>query len=157
MEFGATYPFENTNPFQISEEELGKYKGNFGVSLKGLDKKEQFALLPSYSRTEKEFPNWKKNYIRKSRLFFKNYKDIILDIVEKIAAFEYQSWQKLEWNVGSGERDIYKYILQFRASGIRVKNQDFFPSIVCSTTQIPIIGWQKRYLTPAEGLKLRNH
>lgn len=63
MEFGATYPFEETFPFQLSAEELGKYKGNFGKSLKDLDKKEQFKLLPSYAKVEEEFPDWKNNEI----------------------------------------------------------------------------------------------
>lgn len=47
-------------------------------------------------------------------------------------------------------------ILQFRPSGIRVKKVDFFPSLVCTNTQIPIIGWQKRYITKEEGLKLQS-
>ena len=46
--------------------------------------------------------------------------------------------------------------MQFRASGIRVKKTDFFPSLVCTNTQIPIIGWEKRYITTAEGLKLQS-
>jgi DNA (cytosine-5)-methyltransferase 1 len=46
--------------------------------------------------------------------------------------------------------------LQFRASGIRVKKPDLFPSLVCSNTQIPIIGWQNRYITKKEGLELQS-
>jgi len=67
-----------------------------------------------------------------------------------------QSWQKLEWNVGESNRVITDYILQFRASGIRVKKVDFFPSLVCTNTQIPIIAWQERYLTKEEGMKLQS-
>jgi DNA (cytosine-5)-methyltransferase 1 len=67
-----------------------------------------------------------------------------------------QSWQKLEWNVGDSKRKITDYILQFRASGIRVKKANFFPSLVCTNTQIPIIGWQKRYISKHEGLKLQS-
>jgi len=62
----------------------------------------------------------------------------------------------LEWNVGENERNITNYILQFRASGLRVKKVDFFPSLVCTNTQIPIIGWQNRYITKKEGLKLQS-
>ncbi len=67
-----------------------------------------------------------------------------------------QSWQKLEWNVGNNKRNINNYILQFRASGIRIKKINFFPSLVCTSTQIPIIGWQNRYITKEEGLKLQS-
>lgn len=156
MEFGATYPFENPFPFQLSEDELGKYKGNFGKSLKGLNKDEQFKLLPSYARVDHEFPSWKQTYIRNSRNFYAENRKYILDIVKKIAKLENQSWQKLEWNVGDGNRNIYDYILQFRASGVRVKKVDFFPSLVCTNTQIPIIGWLKRYISKEEGLKLQS-
>lgn len=156
MEFGATYPFEETFPFQLSEEELGKYKGGFGKNLKGLSKEAQFKLLPSYARVENEFPDWKKSYIRQSRKFYEDNKKYVRHIVKNIAKYESQSWQKLEWNVGKGNRNIRDYILQFRASGIRVKKVDFFPSLVCTTTQIPIIGWQERYITKEEGLKLQS-
>jgi DNA (cytosine-5)-methyltransferase 1 len=57
--------------------------------------------------------------------------------------------------VGDNERNLFNYILQFRASGIRIKKTDYFPSLVCTTTQVPIIGWQNRYITKEEGLKLQ--
>ncbi|OWP87410.1 DNA (cytosine-5-)-methyltransferase [Flavobacterium covae] len=156
MEFGATYPYEDEFPFIMSEFELGKYKGNFGKSLANMSKKLQFENLPSYARVEKEFPIWKKRYIKESRNFYLENKKHINNVVKKIANLPSQSWQKLEWNVGENERDIFKYILQFRASGIRVKKVDYFPSLVCTSTQIPIIGWQKRYITKEEGLKLQS-
>lgn len=156
MEFGATYPFEDEYPFIMKEEDLGKYKGNFGKSLVGLPKHLQFKNLPSYARVQEEFPTWKKRYIRESRNFYIENKKYIKDVVKKISNLPSQSWQKLEWNVGEGERDIFKYILQFRASGIRVKKADYFPSLVCTSTQIPIIGWQKRYITKEEGLRLQS-
>ncbi len=83
-------------------------------------------------------------------------KKYIKEIVERLSKYQSQSWQKLEWNVGDGKRKINNYILQFRASGIRIKKVNFFPSLVCTNTQIPIIGWQKRYITKAEGLKLQS-
>lgn len=156
MEFGATYPFEETYPHLLSEEELAKYKGNFGCSLKGMTKDEQLANLPSYARVEDEFPDWKQRYIKQSRKFYKDNREHIQFAVSEIAKLPSQSWQKLEWNVGDGKRKINNYILQFRASGIRVKKTDFFPSLVCTNTQIPIIGWEKRYITTAEGLKLQS-
>jgi DNA (cytosine-5)-methyltransferase 1 len=156
MEFGATYPFEETYPHLLSAEELSRYKGNFGCSLKGMTKAEQLAKLPSYARVEDEFPDWKQRYIKQSRKFYKDNKEHIQFVVSEIAKLPSQSWQKLEWNVGEGKRKINNYILQFRASGIRVKKTDFFPSLVCTNTQIPIIGWENRYITTAEGLKLQS-
>lgn len=156
MEFGATYPYSGKYPHTMSAKELGEYKGNFGVSLRGLTKPEQIALLPSYTRVNRAYPNWKKRYIEQNRGFYKENKKHIADVVKKISKFSFQSWQKLEWNVGVAERDITKYILQFRASGIRVKKANYFPSLVCTNTQIPIIGWQGRYITRTEGAKLQS-
>lgn len=156
MEFGATYPFEEKYPHTLSEKELGKYKGCFGKELKGLSKPEQMKLLPSYAKVESKFPSWKKSYIARSRKFYEDNKECLRDVVSRIAEYESQSWQKLEWNVGDGSRNISEYIIQFRASGIRVKKVDFFPSLVCTNTQIPIIGWENRYITKKEGLRLQS-
>lgn len=156
MEFGATYPYEKSYPLKLSANELAEFKGNFGCSLKGLTKEEQKEKLPSYARVEKAFPDWKRSYIKQSRAFYEDNKKYVRDVVKEIAKYPSQSWQKLEWNVGSNKRKINDYILQFRASGIRIKKVDFFPSLVCTNTQIPIIGWQKRYITKEEGLKLQS-
>lgn len=156
MEFGATYAFDPVVPYRMKVEELGRRKGNFGVSLKGLTKKEQLQLLPSYARTKKKFPEWKKRWIKQNRDFYRENKRYIENVVQEIAKLPAQSWQKLEWNVGDAQRAISNYILQFRASGLRVKKADCFPSLVVPSTQIPIIGWQNRYITPDEGLRLQS-
>lgn len=156
MEFGATYPYEETIPHKMHVRDLGNYKGNFGISLQGMTRKEQLYNLPSYSRTTKKFPDWKTRWIGFNRQFYQDNKRYIKKVVEEIAELPYQSWQKLEWNVGDNKRKIKNYILQFRASGIRVKSADCFPSLVCTNTQVPIIGWKNRYLTKEEGLKLQS-
>ncbi len=156
MEFGATYPYEKSYPLKLSTDELSEFKGNFGCSLKGISKEEQKARLPSYARIEKAFPDWKRSYIKQSRDFYQDNKKYVHDVVKEISKYPSQSWQKLEWNVGDSKRKITDYILQFRASGIRIKKVNFFPSLVCTNTQRPIIGWQKRYITKKEGLKLQS-
>ena len=40
-------------------------------------------------------------------------------------------------------------MIQFRPSGIRVKRTNYIPALV-AIAQIPIIGWQKRRMTPKE-------
>jgi DNA (cytosine-5)-methyltransferase 1 len=156
MEFGATYPYDKSYPLKLSTNDLGQFRGNFGKSLEGMTKPEQEANLPSYARVKKAFPDWKRNYIKQNRAFYEDNKNYVDDVIKEIAKYPSQSWQKLEWNVGDSERQINNYILQFRASGIRIKKVNFFPSLVCTNTQIPIIGWQKRYLTKEEGLKLQS-
>lgn len=156
MEFGADYPFEDIYPHKMTKKELAKYKGNFGVSLDNMPVKEQMLNLPSYARVTKKFPEWKKKYIRKNRAFYKENRKHIDKVIAKISELPSQSWQKLEWNVGESERIIYNYFLQFRASGIRIKQPNFFPSLVCTNTQKPIIGWEKRYISQKEALRLQS-
>lgn len=156
MEFGATYTFEEVVPFRMKVGELGKQRGNFGVSLKNLTKNEQLNLLPSYARTKKKFPDWKEKWIKQNRKFYRENKPYVNSVVSQIAKLPSQSWQKLEWNVGAAQKVITDYILQFRASGLRVKKADCFPSLVVPSTQIPIIGWEGRYITKDEGLRLQS-
>jgi DNA (cytosine-5)-methyltransferase 1 len=160
MEFGATYPIEDgKTPTQLTEKELGNYKGIFGKSLKGLTKDEQYKLLPSHAFNTDEkgnFPDWKKRYIKQSRDFYINYETELKSVVAKIAKLPVASWHKLEWNVGEGDRNLHNYIIQFRASGIRLKKTNTSPSLVCSNTQIPIIGWENRYITKTEGARLQS-
>ncbi|MEK6571395.1 MAG: DNA cytosine methyltransferase, partial [Bacteroidota bacterium] len=57
----------------------------------------------------------------------------------------------------SGKRDVWKYIIQFRASGVRVKKPTSSPSLVAMTsTQVPIVAWEKRYMTPRECARLQS-
>jgi DNA (cytosine-5)-methyltransferase 1 len=74
MEFGATYPITGKAPYKLNSEELGKYKGAFGISLYGLKKSAQIALLPSYARyKENKFPLWKQKYLLGIREFLNRY------------------------------------------------------------------------------------
>jgi len=157
MEFGATYPFEKQTPFASTTRKIGASKGSFGIPLKGMSREEKFANLPSYARTEEdEFPTWKKHYIRSNRAFYDQYKQYINPVVEKIKELNVPSWQKFEWNVQGGERKVRNYIIQFRGSGVRLKRTDFFPSLVTVSTQIPILGWEERYITPREGARIQS-
>ena len=157
MEFGATYPFEETTPFASSTKVLSKVHGNFGISLKGMSREEKFENLPSYARREQEeFPTWKKHYIRSNRAFYEKHKHRIEPVVKQLQELGVASWQKFEWNVQGGERTIRNYIIQFRGSGVRLKRTDFFPSLVTVSTQIPILGWEERYITPREGARIQS-
>ena len=46
-------------------------------------------------------------------------------------------------------------IVQFRPSGIRVKQPTYSPALVLTTTQIPIFPWLERYMTRKEAAKLQ--
>lgn len=162
MEWGATYPFESTTPFALKEEYgldgLKGFKGSHGRKI-GLPRTLQgrWDLLPSHARTEqKEFPDWKKKFIRYNRNFYQENKEWIDEWLPQILEFP-SSLQKLEWNMRAGPRNIWQYVIQFRASGVRVKQRSTAPSLIAMTdTQVPIIGWEKRYMTPRECARLQS-
>lgn len=162
MEWGATYPFEDETPFARKKEfgldGLKGFKGSHGVKLghlRTLD--ERWNALPSHARTEmKKFPKWKKDFIRQNRKFYEDNKSWIEPWQEQILKFP-SSLQKFEWNVQGGKRDIWQYVIQFRASGVRVKRRTTAPSLIAMTdTQVPIIAWEKRYMTPGECARLQS-
>ena len=157
MEFGADYPYEETTPHALGVDELRKYKGNHGIPLAGLSDDEVMLALPSYARRQQQqFPTWKIRYIRQNRELYETHKNWIDKWMPKISDFP-QSYQKFEWNCQDEERDIWKLVIQLRASGVRVKKRTTAPSLVAmSNTQVPIIGWEKRYMTPRECARLQS-
>jgi DNA (cytosine-5)-methyltransferase 1 len=157
MEFGATYPFEKTTPHKLRPTGLRGYRGTHGKVLRTVSADERIKWLPSHARTKQaRFPKWKVQFIRQNRELFQRHKKWIKPWLPKILAFP-SSLQKLEWNCKGEERDIWKYVIQFRASGVRVKRPTTAPSLIAmTTTQVPIIAWQKRYMTPRECARLQS-
>ncbi len=155
MEFGADYPYADRTPFSVLSEKgtrgLTKFRGAHGVPLKQFKPEDRWAVLPSHARTEQlEFPKWKQNFIRQNREFYAGNRKWIDPWLPKVLAFP-SSLQKFEWNIKGGVRDIWRYVVQFRASGVRIKRPTTAPSLIAMTdTQVPIIGWEKRYMTPKE-------
>ena len=155
MEFGATYPYDEI-PYQLTQKELGKYKGSFGADLKNLSKTEQLKLIPNYSKNNKKFPPWKKYFIEQNRSLYLSHKNKIDKVLPLIVEIPFPTLQKLEWNAGNSKRKIRDFLIQFRPSGIRIRKPISFPTLVTSATQNPVIGWQNRYLTREEALKLQS-
>ncbi|MFA5411292.1 MAG: DNA (cytosine-5-)-methyltransferase [Candidatus Omnitrophota bacterium] len=157
MEFGATYPYRDKTPHAIGKYGLRKYRGSHGKTLKYVTPKDRTKALPSYARVKRrKFPLWKVEFIQKNRDFYKKHKSWIRKWKHKILKFP-PSLQKLEWNCKGGERDVWSHVIQFRASGVRVKRPAYSPSLIAMTaTQVPIIAWEKRYMTPRECARLQS-
>ncbi|HGM7308611.1 TPA: DNA cytosine methyltransferase [Stenotrophomonas maltophilia] len=162
MEWGASYPYERSTPYSLVRKHgvdgLKGFRGSHGVktgSMKSLEKR--WSSLPSHARTADEvFPKWKQDFIRQNRKFYEDNKEWIDQWLPKILKFP-SSLQKLEWNIKGGNRDIWDHVIQFRASGVRIKRRTTAPSLIAMTdTQVPIIGWQKRYMTPHECARLQS-
>lgn len=157
-EFGATYPYEETTPEALGVDELREsgYLGNHGIPLAGLTDEEIWQNLPAYAkRGQDKFPVWKVHYIKQNREFYTTYKDRIDKWIPQILDFP-RSHQKFEWNCKGEERNIWNLIIQFRGSGVRVKKPQTAPTLVVRSTQVPIIGWEKRYMTPKECARLQS-
>jgi DNA (cytosine-5)-methyltransferase 1 len=159
MEFGATYPYEKITPARMAFHDLKAYRGSFGQRLSdAADIKDLFSFLPSHARRDQQvFPDWKIRFIRKSREFYQQHQNWLDDWIPNIRTFS-SSLQKLEWNCQSEKvRNIRRYILQIRPSGVRVKRRTTAPSLVAmTTTQVPIIAWEDRYVTVRECIRLQS-
>lgn len=170
MEFGATYPFMDATPPAVWERRR-KYglsgmhvRGSFGFELDGLSILEQQARIPSHSRRQGdfEFPRWKRTFIRQNREFYRANVDWITRWMNKWQPWEFpSSLQKMEWNAQGEERDIDNFVLQIRASGLRIKRPTTAPSLVAfAQTQVPILGanlaGERRYMTPRECANLQS-
>lgn len=168
MEFRATYPYKDATPPALWKEQgtrgLNRYRGSFGFELKGLGLDGQYELIPSHSRRggDYHFPDWKQKFIRQNRQFYCANRPWIDPWLEKWQPWTMSSsFQKFEWNAQGGERRIDKYVLQVRASGIRVKRTATAPSLIAMTqTQVPILGAEiagrRRYMTPEECAELQS-
>lgn len=156
MEFGATYPYETKSPFAVGVDLLRQFRGAHGQPLAELHDEAIFATLPSYARvSQSEFPQWKTQFIRLNRALYEQHRQWIDAWRPQLLQFP-ASFQKLEWNAKGEVRDLNKLVLQVRASGLRAKRDTTAPSLVAMTsTQVPIITWEQRYMTPRECARLQ--
>ena len=97
--------------------------------------------LPKYARTDKDkvFPKWKIRYIEQNREFYLRNQEWLDVWLQNVQDFE-NSHLKLEWNCGPrATTTLDDKIIQFRASGIRVKLPNFAPALNLVGTQVPIL------------------
>jgi len=157
-EFGQTYPFEDVVPLSSDRGELAEHLQVKDDGDSPPTKDELAARLPSYARQEAgQFASWKRRFIRQNRAFYEDVRDHLpsswLDTLrESFPA----SLRKLEWNCKGEKRDLWACVLQFRPSGIRAKRYTSIPALVAmTTTQIPILGPERRYVSRTEALRLQ--
>lgn len=107
-----------------------------------------------------DMPEWKQILVWKSREIYNN-NFAFIDAWAKKHKMTERSLihQKFEWNASRDCTSIKEGITQFRQSGVRVKNPDYFPSLV-AMNNTPIV-WDDsakkyRYLSPKEAAKLQS-
>ena len=156
-EFGSTYPYEHTTPWAMRHGYLRQHRGSHGRLLETVPRDELLLALPSYARTKEErFPSWKRSFIRLNRDLYRRHKHWITGWLPQIMPFP-PSWQKLD-GIARAKRGISgSTVIQLRASGVRVKRPTTAPSLVAMTsTQVPIIAWERRYMTARECARLQS-
>lgn len=100
-------------------------------------------------------PNWKVVFLRKNSEFYSANKKILNGWLKNWNYLEDfpTSRRKFEWQA-QDLNSIYKGLIQFRPSGIRVKKATYTPALV-AMTQTSIYGPQKRRLTVRETARLQ--
>lgn len=167
MEFGATYDYEDVPPCHQSKKQLKGKRGKLGRIITGNSHKEMMEQLPIYAQDTRpdgeQFQEWKKRYIKQNREFYEANKRWIDPWIINIQNLQ-NSHMKFEWNCGkNADMTLEDKIIQFRASGIRVKLPTFSPALNLVGTQIPIFPWVHvpnsdlpgRYMTVKEAAKIQ--
>ncbi|XPV68807.1 MAG: DNA cytosine methyltransferase [Halarcobacter sp.] len=155
-EFGANYPIEFS---KLTLNEMKRYKGAWGVPLsKCKTWNEIFELLPHYiDRKMKKPVKWISTSLASSREIYNSSPNTFNPFIKELKASP-QSWQKLQWQSDRSlsKKNLWEHLIQFRASGIRIIRANSAPSLISmTTTQIPILGLEKRYLNSKEAACLQ--
>ena len=127
---------------------------NNGEKLPGLPLWTEYWKPRNQIRLSRDIPDWKKRFIeRNSEFYIQNRRWI--DPWMKGANLEnlIPSYRKFEWQA-QGYRNIYKCLIQFRPSGIRVKAPNYVPTFV-AMAQTPVLGWERRALSVSEAKALQ--
>ena len=102
----------------------------------------------------RDTPDWKRRFINLNNEFYQVNKTWIDDWMnENDFNSLIPSYRKFEWQAKE-IKDIRECLIQFRPSGIRVKNPSYVPTFV-AMAQTPVLGWEERTLTIGEAKVLQ--
>lgn len=167
MEFGADYDYQEIPPCHQKAKQLKGKRGKLGRVITGKSHKQMMEQLPIYAQDKRkegeQFQDWKIRYIRENRDFYEANRRWIDTWINNIQDLQ-NSHMKFEWNCGKKvSMTLDDKIIQFRASGIRVKLPSFSPALNLVGTQIPIFPWVRvpdselrgRYMTVKEAARIQ--
>jgi len=154
---------------KLSDEEYEEYKitekeeevlDAWNAFIKGINK--SVIGFPIWSdefgdnRDISDLPDWKQDFINKNRKLYNENKVFIDKWLKKYKIRSFiPTYRKFEWQVANKITDVYDGIIQFRPSGIRVKQPTESPTLV-AMVHVPIIGKYKRRITINEARKLQS-
>ena len=154
-EFGATYEYEDKTPYSVGMNNLRNRLGSFGRNLDVLLDEDVWRRLPSYTRRKQfKFPEWKIRTISQNRIFYENNKQKLDTWKYEISKFA-PTMRKLIWPLRMRNTSIWDSILQLKPSGVAIFNSDLSPTFITKKSAVPIIAWERRYLTLVEMRRLQ--
>lgn len=106
--------------------------------------------------TGPDVPDWKANFHVKNSALYLDNKDWIDAWIRRWGVKGFPpSRRKFEWQAKGHEPDVWKLVIHFRPSGIRVKPPTYLPALV-AITQTSVIGSRRRRITPREAARLQS-
>ena len=105
-------------------------------------------------KVPKNTPEWKQQFIVRNTVLYESNKTWINKWVKKHQLNNFiASHRKFEWQ-GKNSKSVYECLIQFRPSGIRVKEPTYVPAFV-AITQTPVLGWELRELSESEAIRIQ--
>jgi len=105
-------------------------------------------------RIPRDTPVWKRQFIEKNISLFETNQSWISNWKDKYYLEEFiPSHRKFEWQ-GKDSKSIFDCLIQFRPSGIRVKEPTYVPAFV-AMAQTPVLGWELRELSENEASRIQ--
>ena len=145
---------EKKNALKMWNEFLLTYREFNNANPPGLPMWSEFWDLRKNISIPRSVPDWKKQFILKNIEIYESNKSWINKWRDKHELNSHiPSNRKFEWQ-GRDQKDIFKCLIQFRPSGIRVKEPTYVPAFV-ALTQTPVLGWEKRELSVYEASQLQ--
>lgn len=109
----------------------------------------------SNEHLQPETPLWKSNFVRKNRELYAANAHWIDDWIDRRGVLGFPtSRRKFEWQARGQDHDLWKLVIHFRPSGIRVKAATYLPALV-AITQTSVIASRRRRITPREAARLQ--
>jgi DNA (cytosine-5)-methyltransferase 1 len=105
-------------------------------------------------RISKDTPDWKRQFIERNVSLYEANSAWINKWRIRHALNDFiPSYRKFEWQ-GRDAKSVFDCLIQFRPSGIRVKEPTYVPAFV-AMTQTPVLGWELRELSEYEASRIQ--
>ena len=145
---------EQVNAIEMWEHFLQTYRTKNESNPPGLPMWTEYWKLRSEVRIPRATPDWKRQFIEKNVRLYEENKNWIDGWRKEHNLDDFiPSHRKFEWQ-GRDSKSIYKCLIQFRPSGIRVKEPSYVPAFV-AMAQTPVLGWEMRELSEFEAARIQ--